>query len=149
MHINNNKEKTSSICMQITQQPSIRNISHQMLHTMKCQINMCCIMHCQKDTSQNLQYQTQSSQNSPIIIPIQIRRGRITNLMVLNHSQNRLIPQTSTQFFHISSHSKNKKRGKTKKILMCPQEFAPLPFENQHNVVQIHHNLELLLDVSM
>eukprot|EP00882_Tetradesmus_deserticola_P000042 GHRQ01000044.1.p1 GENE.GHRQ01000044.1~~GHRQ01000044.1.p1 ORF type:complete len:350 (-),score=-61.41 GHRQ01000044.1:128-1177(-) len=104
MHINNNKKQTSSVCMQITQLPTIRYITHQVLYTMKCLINMSSIVHCQKDTSPNLQNKTQSSQNTPIIISIQIRRCWITNQMILRYNQQWLIPQTTTQFFDRSFH---------------------------------------------
>jgi len=104
MHINNNKKQTSSICMQITQLPSVRNITHQMLYTMKCKINMCCIMHCQKNSSLNLQNQTLSCLYSPIIITIQIRWCRIRNLMILYNCLHGLIPLTPSQFLNRSSH---------------------------------------------
>lgn len=104
MHINNNKKQTPSVCMQITQLPTIRYITHQMLNTMKCQINMSSIMHCQEDTSPNLQNKTQSSQNAPIIISIQIRGCWITNQMILRYSLHGLIPQATTQFFDRSFH---------------------------------------------
>ena len=104
MHVDNNKKKTCTVCVQITQLITIRNIAHQMLNTMKGQINMRSIMHCQKNTSLDLQHQTLTSQNSPIVISIQIRGCWITNLMILNNIQNRLIPQTSTQFFFRTSH---------------------------------------------
>ena len=110
--IHHNEKQRSSICMQITQKPSIRNITHQMLNTLKCLINMCGIMHCLENSCQNLQNQTQTCLNSPIVISIQIRGSRITNQMILDHCQDRLIPQTSTQLFHISSHWKNKKHLK-------------------------------------
>lgn len=144
MHINNNKKKTSSICMQITQQPSVRNVSHQVLNTVKCQVYMCCIMHCQKNTSQNLQNQTQPSLNSPIIISVQIRRSWVTNQMILYDSQHWLIPQTSTQFFIRISHLYNKKRKKMKHFL----EFEQLLFGNPRSVVQRRHNREQQLDAS-
>lgn len=54
MHINYNKKQTPSVCMQITQLPTIRYITHLVLYTMKCLIYMSCIMHCQKNTSPNL-----------------------------------------------------------------------------------------------
>lgn len=104
MHVNNNKKKRCTICMQISQQPTVRNITHQMLNAMKRQINVCSIMHCLKNTGLNLQYLTQTCLNPPIVISIQIRRSRITNLMILDHCQDRLIPQTSTQFLDLSSH---------------------------------------------
>ena len=104
MHVDNNKKKTCTVCVQITQLITIRNIAHQMLNTMKGQINMRSIMHCQKNTSLDLQHQTLTSQNSPIVISIQIRGCWITNLMILNNIQNRLFPQTSTQFFFRTSH---------------------------------------------
>jgi len=104
MHIYHNKKQTCTICMQITQLPSIRNITHQMLNTMKCLIYMCCVMHRQKNTSYNLQNQTQSSLNTPIIITILIRRCRITHQMILHDSLDGLIPQTSALFFHRSFH---------------------------------------------
>lgn len=110
MHVNNNKKQTPSVCMQITQQPSIRHITHQVLNTMKCLIYMSCVMHCQEDTSPNLQNKAQSSQNTPIIISIQIGRCWITNQMILRYNQHGLIPQATTQFFDRSFHYKNKKK---------------------------------------
>jgi hypothetical protein len=108
VHIYNNEKERCTICMQVTQKPSIGHITHQMLYTVKCQINMSSIVHCQKNTSQNLQYQTQSSLNSPIIISIQIRRSRVTNQMILNHCQDRLFKDAISQLFDISSHLKIK-----------------------------------------
>jgi hypothetical protein len=104
MHVNNNKKQTPSICMQITQLPSIRYITHQVLNTVKCLIYVCSIMHCQENTSPNLQNKTLSSQYTPIIISIQIRRCRITNQMILRYSLQGLIPQATTQFFERSFH---------------------------------------------
>lgn len=108
MHINYNKEKRCTICMQITQKPSIGHITHLMLDTMKCLIYMSSVMHSQENSGQNLQNQTLTCLNSPIIITIQVRGSRITNQMVLNYSQHGLIPKGSTQFFHFSSHIKIK-----------------------------------------
>ena len=110
MHINNNKKQAPSICMQITQLPTIWYITHQMLNTMKCLIYMSSIMHCQENTSPNLQNKTQSSQNTPIIISILIRRCWITNQMILRYNLHGLIPQATTQFFDRSFHQKNKKK---------------------------------------
>ncbi len=110
MHINYNKEETPSICMQITQQPSIWNIAHQMLNTMKSHVNMCGIMHCQKNSGPNLQDQTKSSLHSPIIISILIRRCGITDLMVLNNTLLGLFLQTSTIFFE-SFHRKKRRKN--------------------------------------
>jgi len=90
--------------MQISLQPSVRYVTHQMLNTMKSQINVCCVVHGQKNTSQNLQNQTLSSLNSPVIIRIQIRRGGIVDQMILHYSLNGLIPQTITLFFHRNFH---------------------------------------------
>jgi hypothetical protein len=104
MHINNNKKQAPSICMQITQLPTIGYITHQVLNTMKCLIDMSSIMHCQENTSPNLQNKTQSSQNTPIIISIQIRRCWITNQMILRDDLHGLIPQAPTQFFERSFH---------------------------------------------
>ena len=104
MHIYYNEKKRCTISMQVTQKPTIRHITHQMLYTIKCLIYMRSIVHCQKNSSQNLLNQTLTSLNSPIIITILIRRSRITNLMILDYGQNRLIPQGSTQLFHFSSH---------------------------------------------
>jgi hypothetical protein len=102
--INYYKEKRCSICMQVTQKPSIWHITHQMLYTVKSLINMCCIMHCLKNTSNNLQYQAKTCLSSPIIITILIRRSRISNQMILDHIQNRLVKNATTLFFYFSSH---------------------------------------------
>jgi hypothetical protein len=104
MHIDHNKEERCPICMQISQKPSIGYITHQMLYTVKCLIYMGGIVHSLKDSCQNLLNQTLTSLNSPIIISIQIRRSRITNLMILDHCLYWLVKQTTTQFFHFSSH---------------------------------------------
>lgn len=104
VHVHNNKKQTPSICMQITQLPTIWYITHQVLNTMKCLIYMSSIVHCQKNTSPDLQNKTQSSQNTPIIISIQIRRCWITNQVILCYSQHGLIPQATTQFFERSFH---------------------------------------------
>jgi hypothetical protein len=106
MHINNNKKERCPICMHITQKPSSRYITHQMLNTMKCQINMCCVMHCQKNSCSNLQNQTCTCLSSPIIITIQIGRSRISNQMIVDHCQNRLVPQRSTLLSSFCSHRK-------------------------------------------
>jgi hypothetical protein len=108
VHVYNNEKKRCSISMLMAQEPSIRHITHQMLYTVKCLINMCCIVHCQKNTSQNLQYQTQSSLNSPIVISVQIRRSRITNQMILDYRQYGLVKNATALLFHISSHLKIK-----------------------------------------
>lgn len=108
MHIYNNKKQTPSICMQITQQPTIRYITHLVLHAVESQINVCCVMHCQKNTSLNLQNQTKSCLHTPVIVTILVRRCRVTYLMILYYSQHGLIPQTPAQFFHRSSHLEKK-----------------------------------------
>jgi hypothetical protein len=110
VHIYYNKKQTCTVSMQITKQPSIRNITHQMLNAMKSLIHMSSIMHCLKNSSQNLQNQTQSCLHTPIVISIQIRRSRVPYQMVLYHGQQWLIPQTSTQFFHRSFHEKRKEK---------------------------------------
>ena len=104
MHINYNKKQRPSVCMQITQGPSIRHVTHQMLNTMKCHINMWCIMHCLKNTSPNLQNKSQSCQYPPIVISIQIGRCRITNQVILHYILHGLIPLASAQFFKRSFH---------------------------------------------
>jgi hypothetical protein len=109
VHVNNDKKQTCSVSVQITQHPSIGYVTHQVLNTMKSQVNMCSIMHCQENTGPDLQNLAQSSLYTPIIISILIRRCRVPNQMVLYHSLNGLIPQTSAQFFHRSCHlEKNK-----------------------------------------
>lgn len=104
MQVYNNKKLTPTIRMLITQKPSIRYITHQVLYAMKSQIHVRCVMHCQKHTSQNLQNLTKPCLNTPVIIPIQIRRCRIGYLMILNNFLHGLFPQRTTQFIHTSCH---------------------------------------------
>lgn len=78
VHINNDEEKRPSIRVQISKQPPVRHVTHQMLYAMKSQINMRCIMHRQKNSSPNLQNKSQSSQHTPIVISIQIGGCRIS-----------------------------------------------------------------------
>jgi len=98
VHINNDEEKRPPICVQITKQPPVRDVTHQMLYTMKSQINMRCIMHCQKNPGPNLQNKSQSSQHTPIVISIQIGGCRISNQMILHYILHGLIPLASAQF---------------------------------------------------
>jgi hypothetical protein len=77
-----------------------------MLNTMKCKVHMCCIMHCQKNSCNNLQNQTCTCLNSPIIVTIQIGWSRVSNLMILDYSQNWLVPQRSSLLSIFSSHIK-------------------------------------------
>lgn len=136
MHINHNKEKTPSIGMQITQQPSVRNITHQMLNTVECLIYMSSVMHCQKNSCPNLKNLAKTPQDPPVIISILIGRSGITNQMILHDTEQRLIQQTSTIFE--SFHSRKKERKKQmnfsfdlEKIL---REFEEPPFGNQLHV---------------
>lgn len=107
VQIHYNKKKTSSISMQITQNPTIWNISHQMLNTFKCLIYMSCIMHCQKNTCSHLLSQTLTCLNTIIIVSIQIRWSWVSNLMVLQNRKTWLIPKTSTLFSMRSSYRKS------------------------------------------
>lgn len=104
VHVHYNEKQTRSIGVQITQLPAIRNITHLVLNTMESLIYVCCIMHCQENTSPNLQNKAQSGLNTPVIIPVQIRRGRVTNQMILRYYLHGLIPLATTQFFDRSCH---------------------------------------------
>ena len=97
MHINNNKKQTLSILMQITQQPSVRNITHKVLDTMKSQIYMSSVVHSQENSCKNLQNQAQPRQNTPIPVSCKVTWSRVTNQVVLNHIQKRLSKQTSSK----------------------------------------------------
>jgi len=108
MQIHHPEKEAGSIGMQISQQPSERNVSHLMLHTMECLIYVSSIMHCLKNSGSNLKDLTLSPQDSPIIIGIQIGRSRISNQMVVDHSQNRLFLQTSS-IIHCHSHHVKKR----------------------------------------
>ncbi len=108
MHVYYNKEKRPSICVQITQQPSIRYVTHQMLYAMESHIYMWSVMHRLKNSSPNLQNKGQSSQNTPIVISIQIRGCRVSNQVVLHYILHGLFPLASAQFLKRSFHSKKK-----------------------------------------
>lgn len=82
MQINHNKEKRSSISMQITLLPTIWNITHLVLNTFKRVIHMSSIMHCQKNTCSYLQHQTLPSLNTVVVVSVQVRWSWISNLMV-------------------------------------------------------------------
>jgi len=104
VHVYYNKEERPPVSMQITLQPSIGYISHQMLYTMKSHINMWCIMHRQENSCPQLQNKSQSSLYTPIIISIQIGGCRVSNQMVLYYILHGLIPLASTQFLKRSFH---------------------------------------------
>lgn len=98
VHINNDEEKRPSVCVQITKQPSVWHVAHQMLYAMKSLINMRCIMHSLKNPSPNLQNKSQSGLYTPIVISIQIGGCRVSNQMILHYILHGLIPLASAQF---------------------------------------------------
>lgn len=104
VHIYYNEEQGPTVCVQITQQPSIRHVTHQMLYAMKSHINMWCVMHRQEDSCPNLQNKGQSCQYTPIVISIQIGGCRISNQMILHYILQGLIPLASAQFLKRSFH---------------------------------------------
>lgn len=104
MHVHYDEKQGPTVCVQITQQPSVRHITHQVLYAMKSHINMWCIMHCQEDSCPNLQNKGQSRQYTPIIISIQIGGCRISNQMILHYILQGLIPLASAQFLKRSFH---------------------------------------------
>lgn len=55
MHVNYSEKQTSTVCMQIALLPPVGHVTHQVLNTVKGQINVSSIMHCQENSSPNLQ----------------------------------------------------------------------------------------------
>jgi hypothetical protein len=119
MHVHNNKEQAPSVCVQITQSPSIRHVTHLVLYAVKSHINVRCIMHSEENSGCNLEYKGQSSQSTPIVISIQIRGCGVCNQMILHYVLHGLIPLASAQFLKRIFHYKKK----TNSLLLL---FAPL-----------------------
>lgn len=94
--VNHYKKERGAVGVQVSKQPTMRHVPHQVLDTGESQVHMCRVVHSQEDPGQDLGNQTQACEHSPVPIPRQVCWRRIAHQMTLYQTQNRLMPQAAS-----------------------------------------------------